>query len=98
MTERGLGACDLLHGVVEGKANDLDEEVDGIAREVPLGPAPVGVFDEETWMVDQFVVAPFPLAQGEATSVKEGEDRSHPCGADLITRPSWCGSAGEFRG
>ena len=84
--ERGLWACDLLHGVVEGEAYDPDEEVDGIARELALRPAPVGLFDEETRMVDQLVVAPFALAQGEVTSVEEGEDRSHPCGAYLIAR------------
>ena len=33
-------AGDLAHGVVKGQAEDLDEEGDGIAGQVALGPAP----------------------------------------------------------
>ena len=98
MGKRGLGTRDFLHGVVEREAKDLDEEVDGIAGKLPLGPAPVGLFDEETRMVDQLVVAPLTLEQGEAPSVEEGEDRCHPGGTDLIARPSGRGSDGESRG
>lgn len=32
----------LAHGVVEGQAEDVDEEIDGVAVEVALGPAPIG--------------------------------------------------------
>ena len=41
------GAGDLAHGVVEGQAEDLDKEVDGVAGQIALGPAPVAVFDDE---------------------------------------------------
>ena len=43
----GLCAGDLAHGVVEGQAEDLDMEVNGVAGEVALRPAPVAVFDDE---------------------------------------------------
>ena len=43
-----LGAGDLAHGVVEGEAEHLDMEVDGIAGEVAFGPAPIAVFDDES--------------------------------------------------
>ena len=43
----GLLTGNLAHGVVEGQAEDLDVEVDGIASEVAFGPAPVTVFDDE---------------------------------------------------
>ncbi len=35
-----LRAGDLAHGVVEGEAEDLDVEVNGVAGQVALGPAP----------------------------------------------------------
>ena len=38
----------MAHGVVEGEAQDLDEEVDRVAGQVALGPAPITVFDDET--------------------------------------------------
>ena len=43
----GLFGGNLAHGIVEGQAEDLDVEVDGIASEVAFGPAPVTVFDDE---------------------------------------------------
>ena len=44
-----LLGCNLTHRVVEGEAQDLDEEVDGIASFVPLWPTPVTVFDDQAW-------------------------------------------------
>jgi hypothetical protein len=41
-----LCAGDLAHGVVEGQAEDLDMEVNGVASEVAFGPAPVALFDK----------------------------------------------------
>ena len=43
-----LCSRDLAHGVVEGEAENLDVKVDGVAGEVAFGPAPVGVFEDET--------------------------------------------------
>ena len=43
-----LAAGDLAHSVVEGQAEDLDVEVNGVASEVAFRPAPVTVFDDET--------------------------------------------------
>ena len=42
----GLGSSDLAHGVVEGQAEDLGAEVEGVAGQIALGPAPIGVFDD----------------------------------------------------
>jgi len=53
---RELGAGDLAHGVVEGEAEDLDKEVDGVAGQVALGPAPVTVFDQEALVGGQLEV------------------------------------------
>ena len=38
----GLGSRDLAHGVVEGQAEDLGTEVNGVAGQIALGPAPIG--------------------------------------------------------
>ena len=34
-----LGSGDLAHGIFEGKAQDLDKEVDGVAGQIALWPA-----------------------------------------------------------
>ena len=44
----GSGSSDLAHSVVEGQAEDLGTEVDGVAGQIPLGPAPIGVFNDQT--------------------------------------------------
>jgi hypothetical protein len=49
----GLGAGDLTHGVLEGQTKNLDVEVDGIAGEIAIRPAPVAVFDNETGISSQ---------------------------------------------
>ena len=51
---------------MEGQAEHLDVEVNGIASQIALGPAPVAVFDEQTGMSGQFVVAGLPLAKKKA--------------------------------
>src|SRR2546430_3138846 len=40
-------AGDLAHGIVKAQAQDLDEELDGVAGQFALGPAPVAVFEEQ---------------------------------------------------
>ena len=45
-----LGSGDLAHGIVEGKAQDLDKEVDGVAGQIALWPAPVAVFEQQAWV------------------------------------------------
>ena len=42
-----LGAGDQAHGIMEGQADNLDVEVNGVAGEVAFGPAPVNVFGDE---------------------------------------------------
>lgn len=45
---KGSWAEDLAHGIVEAHAEDLDKEVDGVAVEIALGPAPVAFLDQES--------------------------------------------------
>ena len=40
-----LCAGDLAHGVMEGQAEHLDMEVNGVAGQIAFGPTPVAVFD-----------------------------------------------------
>jgi hypothetical protein len=44
----GLGVGDEGHGLMKGLTLDVDEKVDGIAREVSVRPDPVVGFDEKT--------------------------------------------------
>ncbi len=53
---RILRSVDFAHGVVEGETQDLDKEVDGVAGEVSLGPAPVAFLDDETGIGGKFEV------------------------------------------
>ena len=46
-----LAGGDLAHRVVEGEAEEAHAEVDGVARQVSFGPAPVALLDDETGMV-----------------------------------------------
>ncbi len=47
MAEGDSPVGDLTHGVVKGEAQNLDEEVDGVAGQVPLGPALVALFEDQ---------------------------------------------------
>ncbi len=53
----GLAAGDLAHGVVEREAENLDEEVNGVASQLSLRPSPIAVFDEEAFVGGQLEVA-----------------------------------------
>ena len=57
----GLGSSDLAHSVVEGQAKDLGTEVDGVAGQIALGPAPIGVFDDQTGIGGQGKIAGLAL-------------------------------------
>ncbi|HEY6182195.1 MAG TPA: hypothetical protein VIW67_08115 [Terriglobales bacterium] len=61
----GLGPGDFAHGVVEVQAQDLNEEVDGVAGQLALGPSPVAVLDDQTRIGGQLVVAGFPFDELE---------------------------------
>ena len=54
---RFLYSVDVAHGVVEGQAENLDVEVNGIASKVALRPAPVTVFYDESGIGGQNKIA-----------------------------------------
>ena len=90
----GVGTSGVLHpgdgahGVVEAQAENLDEQVDGIAGQIPFGPAPVAVFKEESGMGGQFKVARLSFEEWEAAPLKERNERCQPGGADLFAGPA----------
>lgn len=53
VVRRRSGSGDVAHGVVEAQAEHAHEEVDGVAGQVALGPAPVAVFNEQSWIGGQ---------------------------------------------
>ena len=85
-----LCASDLAHGMVEGMAEDLDVEVNGVAGEVaPLRPAPVTVFDDETGIGGQNKIARLARDDFEPALLEQRHQRCQPGGADLFARPPW---------
>lgn len=54
---RGSSADDLTHSVLEGEAEDVHKEVDGVARLLAFGSGPIIVFEQVAWMSRQFKVA-----------------------------------------
>ena len=83
-----LGLGDVVHGVVEGEAEDLDVEVNGIAGEVALRPAPVTVFDDEAGIGGQNKIARLPCAEFQSALLKQRHQRNDAGSADLLARPS----------
>lgn len=69
---------------MEGQAEDLDMEVNGVAGEVALRPAPVAVLDDETWKGGQDKIARLAGDELETMLFEQGNQRSEPGGADLL--------------
>src|SRR2546423_8072034 len=81
-------AGDLAHGIVKAQAQDLDEEVDGVAGQFALGPAPVAVFEEQAREGGQLEVACFFFDQAESSLLEQGQQGGHARGADLLAGPA----------
>jgi len=75
--------------VVEGQAEHLDMEVNGIAGQIAFGPAPVGVFDDEAGIGRQNKIAGLTRDELEAALLEQWRQRGEPGGADLLVRPPW---------
>jgi hypothetical protein len=85
----GLCSGDLAHGVVEGQAEDLDVEVNGVPGQISFRPAPVAVFDDETGKGGQDKIASLAGDELESVLLQQRNQRSQPGGADLFARPPW---------
>ena len=83
-----LRSRDLAHGVVEGQAEDLGIEVDGIAGQIALGPTPIGVFDDQTGIGGQAKVAGLALEQLEATLLEQ-RGQGHHTGSGFARASTW---------
>ena len=66
-----LGAGDLAHGIMEGQAEDLDMEVNGVPGQIALRPAPVAVFDDETGIGGQGIIADLAGDELESALLQE---------------------------
>ena len=73
---------------MEGQAEHLDEEVNGVAGQVALRPAPVAVFDHEAVVSGQFEVAGGQLDELETAPLEQRNERGQPGGADLFAGPA----------
>ena len=82
-----LCAGDLAHGLVEGVAQHLDMEVNGVAGEVAFGPAPIAVFDDEAGIGGQNKIARLAGDELESVLLQQWNQRGQPGGADLFACP-----------
>jgi len=72
LSSYGRLADDLAHGVVEVHFEHLNEEVDGIARQITLGLAPTGFFDDEAGKGGQLEVCPLSFDELQAAFCRSG--------------------------
>jgi hypothetical protein len=72
---------------MEGEAEDFREEVDGVARLISFGPAPIGVFDEEALVCEHFEVLGGAFVEPKAPFLEQRSQGSHAGGADLLPGP-----------
>ena len=79
-----LGAGDLAHGIMEGQAEHLDVEVNGVASQIALGPAPVTVFDGETGIGGHGKIVRLAYDELESALLEQWRQRGQPGGADLF--------------
>lgn len=82
---------DVAHGLVEGQAQDLDEEVDGVAGQVALWPAPVILLEDEAWESGQGEVARFLGDELESPFFQQRREFSVPRRLDLFAGPARAG-------
>ena len=80
---------------MEGQAEDLDVEVDGVAGQVAFGPAPVAVFDDEAGIGGQNEIARLACDELESALLEQRDQRGEAGGADLLARPAWHGILGD---
>jgi hypothetical protein len=83
-----LGGGDVAHGIVKRHPQHLDEEVDGVAGQVPFRPAPVGVFDEEAGKGGSLEVACLPFDELELAFLEQWNQGRLPGSTDLFTGPA----------
>ena len=81
---------DQAHGIVEGQAEDLDAEVNGIAGQISFGPAPIAVFDDEAGIGGQNEIARVLGEDLKFAFLEQRRQGCHAGGADLLARPAGC--------
>ena len=83
----GLAVEEGAHGVVEAQPQNLDAEVDGVAGQVALGPAPIAVFEEEArWVASSKL--PASRSRRAAALLQQRHQWDQPGGADLLAGPA----------
>ena len=82
---------------MEGQAEDLDVEVNGVAGEVAFRPAPVAVFDDEAGIGGQTKITRLAGGELESAFFQERNQRGEPGGADLFAGPARGGRPHGFK-
>lgn len=91
------GTQEGAHGVVEAHSQDLDAEVNGVAGQMALGPAPITVFEQEARVGEQLEVVGVAFAQGQSALLHQRHQWDQASGADLVAGPTRRGTRRGFR-
>ena len=73
---------------MEREAQDLDEEINSVARQVAVRPSPIAGFDDETWKGGHNEIALRVFEQLESALLKQWNQRDQSGCTDLFTRPA----------
>jgi hypothetical protein len=79
---------DATHRVMEGQTEDLDMEVNGVASQISLRPAPVTVLDEEPGVGGQNKIARLAFDELESAFLEQRGQIGDASSADLLARPT----------
>ena len=78
-----LRSGDLAHRAVEVHSQNLNKEVDGIASQVALGPAPIAFLDDEAGKGGQLEIARLLFDELQSALLQQGNEWDLPGRADL---------------
>ena len=73
---------------MEGQAEHLDVEVNGVAGEVAFWPAPIAVFDDQAGIGRQNKIACVPRNEFKSALLEQRDQRGNAGGADLFAGPA----------
>ena len=80
---------------MEGQAEHLDVEVNGVASQIALRPAPVAVFEDQAGIGGQTKIVRLAYEELESALLEQWPQGGQPSGADLFARPTDWGKIGS---
>jgi hypothetical protein len=88
MPVAGLRDGDRAHGVVEGQAEDLDTDVNGVAGQISFRPTPTAVFEEDAGTGRRLKIARLICQELKHALLEQANLRIDGCGWEFLKAPS----------